>query len=47
MIIGIEEIEKVKKVLQYLEVNEPLSVLSACQELNIGARELSLIIENL
>ena len=42
-----EELEKIKKVLQYLEYHEPLSLLSACQELNIRPRELSLIIEKL
>ncbi len=42
-----QDIEKIKKVLQYLEVNEPLAILSACQELNIGPRELSILIDKL
>lgn len=42
-----EELEKIKKVLQYLEYHEPLSLLSACQELNIGPRELSILIDKL
>ncbi len=42
-----EELEKIKKVLEYLESYQPLAVLSACQELNIGPRELSLLIEKI